>query len=334
MTGLLELTPDGLYCPQIDAHIDPVHPVRRAIVTHGHADHAKAGHHAVLATRQTLNIMALRYGGDFCANAQALAYGEKLAVNGLDVSLHPAGHVLGSAQVLLQGEGGRTVVSGDFKRQPDPTCAPFECLTCDTFVTEATFGLPVFRHPPARGEVRKLLDSLSMFPEKVHLVGAYVLGKAQRVIGELRSAGYDRPVYLHGSLIKLTEYYEAEGIALGPFEPVGQHGKDLAGQIVMCPPGQLTSLWVRRFGETVTAMASGWMRVRARARQRGAELPLIVSDHADWNDLCRTIEETQASQIWVTHGAEEALVHWCRANGRAARPLNMIGYEEEEDGVS
>ncbi|POF34929.1 ligase-associated DNA damage response exonuclease [Roseibium marinum] len=331
MSDLLTLMPEGLYCPQAGAYVDPVRPVEKAIVTHGHADHARAGHGAVLATRQTLDIMAIRYGTDFCGTSQEIAYGAQIKVGDVDVSLHPAGHVLGSAQVLLSAPAGRTVVSGDYKRHADPTCAPFELVPCDTFVTEATFGLPVFRHPPAHREIAKLLSSLDLFAEQTHLVGAYALGKAQRIIGELRAAGYEKTIYLHGALEKLTGYYHSQGIALGSVEPVGQRGKELRGEIVLCPPGQLSDRWARRFGDPVTAMASGWMRVRARARQRGAELPLIVSDHADWDDLCRTILETGAERIWVTHGAEEALVHWCEMNGRNARPLNMIGYDDGED---
>lgn len=331
MSDLLTLTPEGLFCSQAGAHIDPIRPVEKAIITHGHADHARAGHGAVLATRQTLDIMAIRYGENFCDTAQSAECGETLTVGGVTVSLHPAGHVLGSAQVLLQKGGRRTVVSGDYKRQSDPTCAEFELIRCDTFVTEATFGLPVFRHPPAAQEIDKLLSSHDLFPEQAHLVGAYALGKAQRVIGELRAAGYEKTIYLHGALEKLTAYYQSQGIDLGSVEPVAKRGKELQGEIILCPPGQLADRWARRFGDPVTAMASGWMRVRARARQRGAELPLILSDHADWDDLCRTILETGAEQIWVTHGAEEALVHWCELNGRKARPLNMIGYDDDED---
>ena len=331
MSDLLTLTPEGLYCPDAGVHIDPVSPVAKAVITHGHADHARAGHGAVLATRQTLDIMAIRYGEHFCASAQAIGYGETVRIGDVGISLHPAGHVLGSAQVLLSARGGRTVVSGDYKRQADPTCAPFELVSCDTFVTEATFGLPVFRHPPASEEIAKLLSSLELFSEQTHLVGAYALGKAQRVLAELRVAGYEKTIYLHGALEKLTDYYRSQGIDLGPVEPVGKRGKELAGEIVLCPPGQLSDRWARRFGDPVAALASGWMRVRARARQRGAELPLILSDHADWDDLCRTILETGAEQIWVTHGAEEALVHWCELNGRKARPLNMIGYDDGED---
>lgn len=334
MSNLLTLSPEGLYCPQAGVHIDPVRPVERAVITHGHADHARAGHGAVLATRQTLDIMAIRYGENFCGRAQEISYGEAVNLGPVAISLHPAGHVLGSAQILLEADGQRTVVSGDYKRQEDPTCAPFELVPCDTFVTEATFGLPVFRHPPARSEMEKLLTSMTLFPEQTHLVGAYALGKAQRVIAELRAAGFERTIYLHGALERLTDYYQSQGVELGSVEAIGSRGKELQGELVLCPPGQLTDRWARRFGDPVTAMASGWMRVRARARQRGAELPLIISDHADWDDLCRTILETGARNIWVTHGAEEALVHWCEMNGRTARPLNMIGYDDGEEGAS
>ncbi|MBA5779149.1 ligase-associated DNA damage response exonuclease [Stappia sp. F7233] len=328
----LILTDAGLYCSAGDFFIDPVRPVERALITHGHADHARAGHGSVLASSETLKIMAVRYGAGFAGTTQAIAPGERLSVAGVGVSFHPAGHVLGSCQIRLDFGGFVAVVSGDYKRQPDPTCAPFELVPCDLFVTEATFGLPVFRHPPATGEIGKLTASLGLFGDKTHLVGAYALGKAQRLIAHLRESGYNRPVYLHGALEPLCALYEAEGVAFGPLEPVGGRGKELAGEIVLCPPGQLTDRWARRFGDPVTALASGWMRVRARARQRGAELPLIISDHADWDDLCRTVVETGAEDIWVTHGAEDALVHWCRSRGLNARPLNLAGYEDGGDG--
>ncbi len=333
MTGgdILTLTEAGLYCPRGDFHVDPVRPVARALITHGHADHARAGHGAVLASRQTLDIMAIRYGPDFAASTRAAAPGERIRLGEATVSFHPAGHVLGSMQVAVEAGGLRLVVSGDYKRQADPTCAPFEPVVCDIFITEATFGLPVFRHPPVAGEIDKLLASLALFSERTHLVGVYSLGKAQRVIAELRARGYARTVYLHGALVRLCAYYQEQGIDLGALEPVGGRAKELAGEIVLCPPGQLADRWARRFGDPVTAIASGWVRVRARARQRGAELPLVVSDHADWDDLRRTVLETGAREIWVTHGAEDALVHWCRGEGLDARPLNLIGYGDEGD---
>ena len=327
---LLRLDPSGLYCIPGGFHIDPMRPVDRAVVTHGHSDHARAGHGAVLATPETLAIMAVRYGPGFTGQRQPADYGETVRIGPVDVTLLPAGHVLGSAQILIEWRGFRLVVSGDYKRQADPTCAGFEPVRCAAFVTEATFALPVFRHPPARAETDKLIASAALFPERTHLVGAYSLGKAQRVIALRRAAGYDRPILLHGALDKLCRLYAEQGIDLGPLEPVAGRAKgDLPGQIVLCPPSATADLWARRFPDPVTAFASGWMRVRARARQRGAELPLVISDHADWDDLCETILDTEAEEVWVTHGQEDALVHWCGQNGIAAKPLRLIGYGDE-----
>ena len=324
-------TPRGLYCPPADVFIDPMQPVPRALVTHGHSDHARAGHDAVMATPETLGIMAARYGGDFAREQQAMRYGEVITINGVAISFHPAGHVLGSAQILFEWQGFRIVVSGDYKRLPDRTAGSFEPIRCNVFVTEATFGLPVFRHPPTGDEVAKLLDSVALFPERAHLVGAYPLGKAQRLMALIRDAGYDKPIYVHGALVRLTDFYQANGIALGDVVPVDLDArKSLGGAIVLCPPGALQDIWSRKFPDPVSAFASGWMRIRARAKQKGVELPLVVSDHADWDDLGRTIHETGAEEVWVTHGAEEALVHWCETQGIRARPLRLVGYGDEE----
>ncbi len=212
---LLLPTPAGLYCPPADIHIDPVRPVSRALITHGHSDHARAGHGAVLATRETLAIMALRYGEGFTGSQQVALPGESVRIGEVDFTFVPAGHVLGSAQIAVESRGLRIVASGDYKRERDPTCAGFEPVPCDIFITEATFGLPVFRHPPAAGEVAKLLESVRLFPERTHIVGAYSLGKAQRVMALIREAGYERPVYIHGAVEKITGFYQAEGIPLG-----------------------------------------------------------------------------------------------------------------------
>jgi putative mRNA 3-end processing factor len=329
---ILKPTAAGL-CSQIGGfHIDPLRPVERALITHGHSDHARAGHGAVLATQETLDMMRLRYGENFAGAAQAIRYGEKLKLGKTDVSFHPAGHVLGSAQICVAANGMRVVASGDYKDVTDPTCAPFELIQCDAFITEATFGLPVFRHGDPRAEIAKLLNSVALFPERAHLVGAYSLGKAQRVIALIREAGYDGPIYLHGAMETITGYYVSQGIDLGELRLVRDAKKaELAGVIALCPPSSLQDRWTRRFPDPVSAFASGWMRVRARARQRGVELPLVISDHADWDGLCATIAATGASQIWVTHGAEEALVHWCTMKGLEARPLNLVGYGDEED---
>jgi putative mRNA 3-end processing factor len=325
----------GLCCKPGDFHIDPLRPVARALITHGHSDHARAGHGTVLATQETLDIMRLRYGDGFAGRTQAVTYGERIRLGEVDVVFHPAGHVLGSAQIAVTHGATRIVASGDYKDAPDPTCAPFELVPCDVFITEATFGLPVFRHGDAAAEVDKLLTSVRLFPERAHLVGAYSLGKAQRVIALIRAAGYDAPIYLHGAMEAVTRYYESRGIDLGDLRLArGMAKADLAGTITLAPPTAITDIWTRRFPDPVAAFASGWMRVRARARQKGIELPLVISDHADWDGLTATIAATGAGEVWVTHGQEDALVHWCQSRGLKARPLDLVGYgEEDEDGA-
>jgi putative mRNA 3-end processing factor len=314
----------------IDVFIDPPEPRARAIITHGHADHARAGHGAVLATPDTIAIMQARYGADAAGTWQPLPYGEALDIDGVRVSLHPAGHILGSAQVRLEQRGQRVVVTGDYKRLPDRTAAPFELVACDLLVTEATFGLPVFQHPQPQGEIGRLLASLAAFPERAHVVGCYALGKAQRVIALLRDAGYDAPIYLHGAMSRLCALYEARGVALGDLRPVLDTPKaELEGQVVIAPPAAIKDRWSRRLPDPVLAVASGWMSVKQRARQAGVELPLVISDHADWNELRATIAETGAGRVWVTHGREDALVYWSRQQGLAAEPLNIVAFEDD-----
>jgi putative mRNA 3-end processing factor len=317
----------------IDAYIDPMRPVERAIITHGHGDHARSGHAHVLATPDTIAIMQTRYGADCAGDFQALEFGTPLMVGEVEVMLFPAGHILGSAQVRLRYRGETIVDTGDYKRPADATAQPFELVECDILVTEATFGLPVFQHPKPQDEIRRLLKSVADDPTRTHLGGAYALGKAQRVMSLLRAAGYDRPIYLHGAMVELTRLYEARGIALGPTKLAIEASKaELAGQIVIAPPGALKDRWSRRLADPVLAMASGWMSVKQRARQGGIELPLVISDHADWNELRETIVESGAGEIWVTHGREDALVYWCRQQGLAATPLNIVGYDESAEG--
>jgi putative mRNA 3-end processing factor len=330
-TDLLCPRPEGLYCPPGDFFIDPVRPVARAVITHGHSDHARSGHGAVVATPQTLDIMAVRYGEGYAAAVQPLAYGESAHRDGVEISLAPAGHILGSAQAVVRWKGMTIVVSGDYKRSPDPTCAPFEPVPCDVFVSEATFGLPVFRFPPPEEAARSLLYSLTQFPERAHLVGVYALGKAQRLTALLRQAGYDQPIYVHGALERLNALYEQWEVRLGTLLPATGAKADFGGQIVLCPPSALDDRWSRRFPDPINAFASGWMRVRARARQRHIELPLILSDHADWDELTSTIAELRPQELWITHGREEALARWAELNGIAARPLDIVGYEDEEE---
>jgi putative mRNA 3-end processing factor len=329
---ILVPTPAGVCCKLGGFHIDPTRPVERALITHAHSDHARAGHGAVLATPETLDLMRLRYGENFAGATQAARYGESIDLGGVSVTFHPAGHVLGSAQIAVAADGLRIVASGDYKNVPDPTCAPFELVPCDVFITEATFALPVFRHGDPDAEIEKLLGSVALFPERAHLVGAYSLGKAQRVIALLRKAGYTAPIYLHGAMEKITAYYVDRGIALGELRAVRGAGKaELAGTITLCPPSVLSDVWTRRFPDPVTAFASGWMRIRARARQQGVQLPLVISDHADWDGLTATIAATGAGEIWVTHGQEDALMHWCTTHGLQARPLDIVGYGDEDE---
>ena len=325
----IEPHPQGIYLPGADAWIDPSTPQKRALITHGHGDHARSGHGEVWATPETLAIMEARYGPQ---NGRPLVYGEPTRIDGVEIVLIPAGHVLGSAQIVLEHAGERVVVSGDYKRRPDPTCPPFEPVPCDIFVTEATFGLPVFRHPDTADEIAKVCGTLAANPERSVLVGAYALGKAQRVICELRAAGHDAPIYIHGALQKLCDLYVAHGIDLGELRPATEASKEeLRGRIVLAPPGALNDRWSRRLPDPITAMASGWMRVRQRARQRNVELPLVISDHADWDELTGTLEELRPKEVWVTHGREDALVHWCHTRQIRARALDLVGREDEDD---
>ena len=332
--------PHGIYVVPADAWIDPSKPVAKALVTHGHADHARGGHGETVATPETLAIMELRYrtgaqddAGQIPHRATPVEYGETIRLpGGVDATYIPAGHVLGSAQILLEHAGERVVVTGDYKRRADPTCPPFEVTPCDIFITEATFGLPVFTHPPIADEMAKLTGALEAHPDRCVLVGAYALGKAQRVIAELRAAGHHDVIYLHGAMEKMCNLYKDFGVDLGRLELVADRSKeDMRGSIVVSPPSALNDRWSRRLPDPITAMASGWMRVRQRARQRNVELPLVISDHADWHELTRTVEEVNPYETWITHGREEALLRWHQLHQRRARALALVGYEDEDD---
>lgn len=323
--------PWGIHVVPADSWIDPARLVDRALVTHGHADHARGGHGATLATPETLAIMKLRYQTD--AGAQPTAYGETISLGGgVDATWLPAGHVLGSAQILLEHAGERIIVTGDYKRRADPTCPPFAVTPCDVLVTEATFGLPVFRHPPVEHEVGKLLKALAENPDRCVLVGAYALGKAQRLIAEVRRAGHSAPIYLHGAMERMCRLYQEFGVDLGDLRLVSDAKKeDIVGHIVVSPPSALNDRWSRRLPDPITAMASGWMRVRQRARQRMVELPLVISDHADWDELTQTVVDVNPYETWITHGREEAMLRWCQLHQRRAKALALLGYEDEDD---
>ncbi|KRA41762.1 ligase-associated DNA damage response exonuclease [Devosia sp. Root635] len=320
----------NLHIRAIDAYIDPSVPRERAIVTHGHADHARSGHGAVLATPDTIAIMKVRYGEDCAGSFEALDFGVPYRIEDVTITFYPAGHILGSAQVLVEQGGQRVVVTGDYKRLADRTAQPYELVECDLLVTEATFGLPVFQHPHPSVEIGRLLKSVADQKERSHLVGCYALGKAQRVIALLRDAGWDAPIYLHGAMLRLCALYEELGVPLGDLRPALDVPKaELAGQIVIAPPSAIRDRWSRRFPDPVTCQASGWMSVKQRARQALVELPLVISDHCDWGELQQTIHDTRAETVWVTHGREDALVYWCRTQGLQAEPLNIQGFEDD-----
>lgn len=331
LASWIEPTPSGLLVRPANAWVDPAHPAERALITHGHADHARSGHEHVFATPPTLDIVRTRYAA--APRETPCAYGERVALpGGVAATWRPAGHVLGSAQILLEHAGERVVVTGDYKRRFDPTCAPFELTPCDIFITEATFGLPIFRHPPIAGEIAKILEALKDNPDRCVLVGAYALGKAQRVIRELRLAGHDSVIYLHGAMERMCDLYERWGVPLGPLAHVGDRKKEeLRGSVVICPPSALTDRWTRRLPDPIRAFASGWMRVRQRAVQKNIELPLIISDHADWPELTDTIRAVGAAETWITHGRDDALTHWCGLHQIKARALALVGREEEDE---
>ena len=313
----------------LEIYIDPQFPVEKAIITHAHADHAKPGHKKVLATKETIEIMKIRYGND-CANSfQILEYGKKLSINNLTITLFPAGHIIGSAQVLIEMRGKKVLVTGDYKTKKDSTTLPFEIIPCNTLVTEATFGLPVFQHPDPNYEIKKLLNSVTKNTGCTHLVGVYALGKAQRIIKLLRENNYNEIVYIHGALEKICDYYRANGINLGKFEKVLlKNKKNYQNKIVLAPPSAIKEKWSRRFSNKITSQASGWMCIKQRVKQNLVEVPMIISDHADWDELTSTIKLSGAENIWITHGRDDGLMYWCKSQGLNAQPLSFLDGKE------
>lgn len=319
MSDILEMRREGLFCPAGGFFIDPRRKVARAVVTHGHADHLRRGMTRLIATPETVAIADARIGRGGYGEATPLSYGETLQLGDAALRLAPAGHCLGSAQVVIEAAGRRAVVTGDCKRDPDPSCAPFEVVPCDLFVTEATFGAPVWRFPPPATQIDRLMRSLARFPDRTHLIAAYSLGKAQRLIAELRRAGHAAPIHIHRALAGVCAVYERFGVPLGPLIPVEKGDASLAGAVVLAPPGGSADGWRARMRDPVTVSASGWNR--GGRRSEGEELPLILSDHSDWDDLTHTIEDTGAREVWIDHGPAGPLAHWCAARGITARAV-------------
>jgi len=327
--SLIELTDRGLYCAAGDFYVDPWRPVSRAVITHAHSDHAYQGHGVSLVSRAGERLFRARLGDE--AVIETVEYGETRDLGGVRVSLHPAGHVLGSAQVRVEHRGDVWVVSGDYKTVPDPTCAPFEPVRCRAFITEATFGLPIYRWRP---QADLFADVDAWWREnraagRTSLVLAYSLGKAQRVI-----AGVDAtigPIVTHGAVERLTAEYRESGVDLPPTVYAGSLETRTAasGALVVAPPSAADTPWSRSFGEVSTAFASGWMLVRSARRSRSVDRGFALSDHADWDELNAAIDATRAELVLVTHGSVGPLVRWLGERGRDARPLKTL-YRGEE----
>lgn len=331
--ALLQPRPEGLYCPAGDFFIDPMLPVARAVVTHAHGDHARAGSGRYQVASAGIGLMRERLGAEAVVDAHA--YGAPFAMGEVTVSLHPAGHVLGSAQVRMEHAGRVVVVSGDYKRDPDPTCAPFEPVPCDVFVTESTFGLPVYRWPSMDQVIDELLawwDECARRQVPAVLF-CYALGKAQRILAEL-ALRTERTVHLHGAMLRLVQSYREAGVRMVPTEPVSDsaRGRDFAGELVMAPPSAAGSPWMKRFAKASTGFASGWMQIRGNRRRRGYDRGFVVSDHADWPSLLRSIEDSQASRIYVTHGDGDTLIRYLREQGRDAVALRVLRATDSESG--
>jgi putative mRNA 3-end processing factor len=331
--GLIQLTPEGLYCSAAEAWIDPWRPVSRALITHGHADHARPGCGEYWAVQAGEGVLRQRLGAGITLTG--VDYGQELHLGGALVSFHSAGHVLGSAQIRISAGGETWLISGDYKRDADPSCAPFEPVTADVLITEATFGLPIYRWCPGRQVASEILAWWREAPQRPSLLFAYAFGKAQRLLAELAALGVEEEVLLHGAVQALMAPYRSEGVVLPPTRPLSElpRSEALAGRLVIAPPSAHRSPWMKRFVNPQTAFVSGWMAVRGARRRRGFERGFALSDHADWDGLLRTVRDCGARQVYVTHGNSDGLARYLREEqGLAAEPLGRAfeGERREE----
>lgn len=330
MNALLTLSDAGLYCPAGDFYIDPWVAVDQALLTHAHGDHAYPGSRRYLAAAPGLGLLKRRLGEQ--APIETLVYGESRRIGEALVSFHPAGHILGSSQIRIEAEGQVWIFSGDYKRDLDPTCPAFEPVACDVFITEATFGLPIYRWDPTEkviGEILRWWEG-NVRARRASVLYAYSLGKAQRLLAELARFS-DRMVYVHGAVESMVQAYREAGVKMAATEKVGesQRGRSFAGELILAPPSAFGSRWMKRVAPASTAFASGWMRLRGTRRRRGFDRGFAMSDHADWPSLLRTVRESGAKKILVTHGSGDALVRYLQESGLEASMLKTKFGDEE-----
>jgi putative mRNA 3-end processing factor len=330
---LVCLRPAGLYCPAGDFYIDPWRPVERAVITHAHGDHARPGHRHYLAATEAGHVLRARLGD---VSLQLLGYGERLSLAGVEVSLHPAGHVLGSAQVRIEHAGRVWVVSGDYKVESDPTCTAFEPIRCDTFITESTFALPIYRWPvsPDVFEDINRWWAGNAAAGRTSVLFCYAFGKAQRIL-----AGVDRslgPLVVHGAIEPLNQAYRATGVQLPPTRLVSDviDKAELRSALVLAPPSAQGTPWLKRFGDYSDAFASGWMQLRGARRRRALDRGFVLSDHADWPGLMRTVEDTGAGRVIVTHGQVAVMVRWLCEQGWEAEAFETEFGDEHAEAAS
>jgi putative mRNA 3-end processing factor len=330
LNGFLQLTSNGLYCSAGDFYIDPWRPVKRAVITHAHADHARWGSQSYLCAQDGKTLLQSRLGPE--ADIQTVAYGEILSINSVKLSLHPAGHILGSSQIKIIKDGKICVVSGDYKTDVDPTCAPLEALSCHTFISECTFGLPIFRWPSPAQVIREMNAwwRENQKQGRTSILFAYALGKAQRILASLDST--IGPILTHGAVEKINRCYRAAGVSLPATQYIGdlEDKKILDGALVIAPPSADNPTWMRRFPKRSRAFASGWMRIRGNRRRRSVDRGFVFSDHCDWDGLAGTIEASGAEKIGLTHGYSAEMARWLQESGHAAEVI-PTSYDDEAE---
>lgn len=326
---LLKFTSSSIYCPDADIHIDPWKPVDRAVITHAHSDHAKPGCKHYLAHKDSESILRLRLGDDI--SLQTVEYGETFTINGVKFSLHPAGHIIGSAQVRVEHEGKIWVASGDYKLQNDLVCAPFEPVKCDVFITESTFGLPIYKWKAQQeviGEIREWWKQ-NIIKEKASVLMGYSLGKMQRLIKNLLP--FEGKVFAHGAIFNVNEHLRNAGFDLPYIPPVwGETDKKpFRGALILAPSGAMNSPWIKRFEPYSTGYCSGWMAIRGAKNRLSVDRGFVMSDHADWSELNIAVKETGAEKVYVTHGYTDVFSKWLNEQGiDSAEVKTMYGDDE------